>query len=130
MNRRHFLRATGMASAGWLGHFAAPTLGLPQKDRWSFIHYTDVHVQPELRAEEGYRQAVKAMNAVKPKPVLAIAGGDLVFDAFETSFERADTVFKMYNRVTAGFDVPVHAAIGNHDLFGVSPKSGVPQTHA
>jgi len=133
MNRRHFLRATGLASAGFLGGLAVPsrtqTLGARRKDRWSFIHYTDVHVQPELRAEEGYRQAVRAMNAVKPKPELAIAGGDLVFDAFETGYDRADQLFKMYSRVTADFDMPVHAAIGNHDLFGISPKAGVSETH-
>ena len=66
MNRRHFLRASGLASAGFLGSLATPlqpqTLGASRKGSWSFIHYTDVHVQPELRAEEGYRQAVKAMN--------------------------------------------------------------------
>ncbi|MSO23568.1 MAG: metallophosphoesterase [Acidobacteria bacterium] len=133
MNRRHFLRAAGLASAGCLGSLVVPTrrriLSAPQKGSWSFIHYTDVHVQPELRAEEGYRQAVNAMNAVKPKPQLAIAGGDLVFDAFETGYERADQLFKMYSRVTAGIDMPVHTVIGNHDLFGVSPKAGVPVTH-
>ena len=66
MNRRHFLRATGLASAGFLGGLAEPlrsrTLGASRTGSWSFIHYTDVHVQPELRAEEGFRQAVKAMN--------------------------------------------------------------------
>jgi len=133
MNRRHFLRATGLASAGFLGSLAVPlrpqTLSAPRKGSWSFIHYTDVHVQPELRAEEGYRLAVKAMNALKPKPALAIAGGDLVFDVFETGYERADQVFNIYTRVTAGFDMPVHAVIGNHDVFGVGPKAGILGTH-
>ena len=74
MNRRHFLRATGLASAGFLADpLRTSTLSAPRKGSWSFIHYTDVHVQPELRAEEGYRQAVKAMNAVKPKPALALS---------------------------------------------------------
>jgi 3',5'-cyclic-AMP phosphodiesterase len=133
MNRRHFLRSTGLGTAGLLGSLALPsqrqTLGASRKGSWSFIHYTDVHVQPELRAEEGYRRAVAAMNAVRPKPQLAIAGGDLVFDTFETGYERADQLFKMYSRVTAGLDMPVHSVIGNHDLFGVSPKAGVPATH-
>lgn len=132
MNRRRFLHAAGLASAGLLNTLALPvrrSLGAPRKGSWSFIHYTDVHVQPELRAEEGYRLAVKAMNAAKPKPQLAIAGGDLVFDAFETGYDRADTLFKMYSRVTAGLDMPVYAAIGNHDLFGVSPKAGVSPAH-
>jgi 3',5'-cyclic-AMP phosphodiesterase len=130
MNRRHFLRATGLVSAGLLSSLVDPlrtrTFSAPRKGSWSFIHYTDVHVQPELRAEEGYRQAVKVMNAVKPKPALAIAGGDLVFDVFETDYERADELFKMYTRVTAGFDMPVHNVIGNHDVFGIdlSGRSG------
>ena len=133
MNRRHFLRATGLASAGLLSNLAYPprmqTFGAPRKGSWSFIHYTDVHVQPELRAEEGYRQAVKAMNTVKPKPLLAIAGGDLVFDAFETGYARADELFKIYGRITAGLDLPVHAAIGNHDLFGIAADAGVSKMH-
>src|SRR5262245_31223329 len=133
MNRRHFLRASGLASAGLLGSLPVPSptqvRGTPRKGSWSFVHFTDVHVQPELRAEEGYRQAVRAMNALKPKPELAIAGGDLVFDVFETGYERADQLYKIYNRVTAELDMPVHAAIGNHDLFGVGLKAGVAATH-
>ena len=45
MNRRHFLRATGLASAGFLADpLRTSTLSAPRKGSWSFIHYTDVHV--------------------------------------------------------------------------------------
>lgn len=132
MDRRHFLHRTALGAAGLLSSLAVPALSRPsvaQKGSWSFIHYTDVHVQPELRGDEGYRQAVRAMNALKPKPALAIAGGDLVFDVFETGYQRADQLFKMYGRITQGLDIPVHPVIGNHDLFGISPKGGVAATH-
>jgi len=96
---------------------------------WSFIHYTDIHVQPELRGDEGYRQAVRAMNALKPQPAFAIAGGDLVFDAFDVGYERADNLFTMYSQITQGLDMPSHATLGNHDVFGVGTQSGVSLEH-
>jgi 3',5'-cyclic-AMP phosphodiesterase len=134
MHRRNFLQRAGLGSAGLLSSLAIPSAAiaspsLEKKGSWSFIHYTDVHVQPELRGDEGYRQAVRAMNAVRPKPSLAIAGGDLVFDVFETAYERADQLFKMYTKITRGLDMPVYPVIGNHDLFGVSAKAGVSAEH-
>jgi len=133
LNRREFLLQTGMASAGLLGGWIFPArthaFTPATKESWSFIHFTDVHVQPELRASEGYRMAVRAMNQLEPQPDLAIAGGDLVFDVFETGFERADQLYRMYGEITRGLDIPVYHTIGNHDLFGVNPKSGVLQTH-
>jgi Icc protein len=129
-DRRGFLQQAGLASVGLLGLGVLPKAGMPAaKGSWSFIHFTDVHVQPELRADEGYRQAVRAMNNVKPKPALAIAGGDLVFDVFETGFERADKLYMMYSEITQGLDMPVHQTIGNHDIFGIDPAAGVSENH-
>lgn len=133
-DRREFLQQAGLASVGLLGLGLLPKrveAGMPAgKGSWSFIHYTDVHVQPELRAGEGYRQAIRAMNEIKPRPALAIAGGDLVFDVFEAGFERADRLYKMYSEITRGLDMPVHQAIGNHDIFGISSASGVSKDHS
>jgi Icc protein len=133
MDRRRFLQQTSLGSAGLLTTLALPTLArpseVPHERAWSFIHYTDVHVQPELRGDEGYRQAVRAMNALTPRPALAIAGGDLVFDVFETKYDRADQLFKMYSQITQNLDMPVYSAIGNHDLFGVGVKSNVARDH-
>ncbi len=131
MRRREFFQKAGIISTGLLSSLVVPVLSRSWLQRegsdWSFIHFTDVHVQPELRAAAGYRQAVRAMNAARPR--LAIAGGDLVFDVFETGYERADKLFKIYAEITGGLDMPVHSVIGNHDLFGVSPKSGVAAAH-
>jgi 3',5'-cyclic AMP phosphodiesterase CpdA len=69
------------------------------------------------------------MNHVKPKPVLAIAGGDLVFDVFENGFERADKLYRMYAKITQGLNMPVYQAIGNHDIFGIDPIAGVSENH-
>jgi len=51
-DRREFLQQAGLASAGLLGLGLLPKpneAGAPAgKGCWSFIHYTDVHVQPEF----------------------------------------------------------------------------------
>jgi len=133
INRRKFVQQAGWASMGFLGASSLrrpAEAGTPTgKGTWSFIHYTDVHVQPELRAGDGYRQAVRAMNQVQPKPAFAIAGGDLVFDAFEVGFERAQQLYELYKEITQDLDMPLHHVIGNHDVFGVSSSSGVSKDH-
>ena len=88
---------------------------------------TDVHVQ--LRGDARYQQAVRAMNHVKPQPALAIAGGDLVFDVFETGFERADSLFKMYKEITQRLNMPVYHTIGNHGIFGIDAAAGDSKDH-
>ena len=53
---------------------------------FSFVHFTDPHIQPKLRAVEGYRDCFAKIQKLKPDFVLA--GGDLVFDANETTAPR------------------------------------------
>ncbi len=66
------------------------------------------------------------MNALKPD--FAICGGDLVFDAAEVQYPRAKQLFDLYVETLKPFHMPVRTVPGNHDVFGVSSKSGVPQT--
>ena len=49
------------------------------EDTFRFIFMTDIHVQPELSGDEGFKQAIQKVNKLKPDFV--ITGGDLVFDA-------------------------------------------------
>lgn len=93
---------------------------------FSFIHFTDLHIQPELRAAEGCRQCVAKMNRVKAD--FAIAGGDLVMDAAEVPMSRAKQVFDLYAQTVKPLEMKVYSVLGNHDVFGVSSKSGIPAT--
>lgn len=131
--RRDFLRQSLILPSAYLGNIvfsqSAETEPSASKNRWSFVHFTDIHVQPELRAAQGFRQAVLAMNQLKPKPVLAIAGGDLVMDAFEQEYPRADQLFELYGGIVKDIDFPVYSVLGNHDLFGVAAESQVSSTH-
>jgi 3',5'-cyclic-AMP phosphodiesterase len=55
----------------------------------------------------------------------AICGGDLVFDVLAVGRARADMLWNLFKQTSASLHVPVHYVIGNHDVFGLSPKSGV-----
>ena len=133
IQRRDFLRHSLILPGAYFGNLLIPqpaeTKSSANKNRWSFVHFTDIHVQPELRAAQGFRQAVLTMNQLKPKPVLAIAGGDLVMDAFEQEYSRADQLYELYRGIVKDINFPVYSVLGNHDLFGVASKPPVSSTH-
>jgi Icc protein len=96
-------------------------------DTWSFVFMTDIHVQPELKADEGFRQALQQANETKPDFILT--GGDLIMDALEAGQARADSLFQLYSDIVRTSSVPVYHCVGNHEVFGWSPKSGVSPSH-
>jgi len=55
---------------------------------FTFAFLTDIHLQPELEAVEGFRKAIDTINALHPDFVLT--GGDLVMDALDETYGRAD----------------------------------------
>jgi len=83
---------------------------------FSFVFMTDIHLRPELRATDGFQMAIDSVNALKPDFV--ITGGDLVSDVLGSTYERADTLYKLYNKMAAGFTMPVYNTMGNHEFFG------------
>jgi 3',5'-cyclic AMP phosphodiesterase CpdA len=90
---------------------------------FSFVHLTDLHIQPELGADAGCRACVAKINALKPD--FAICGGDLVFDVAAVARARAKQLFDLYLETLKPLAVPVYTVIGNHDVFGVSTSAGV-----
>jgi 3',5'-cyclic AMP phosphodiesterase CpdA len=91
---------------------------------------TDIHVQPERDAPEGFRRAIETVNNLDPKPAFVITGGDLVMDVLGQSYGRADTLYRLYNEIAKDFDMPVYNVIGNHEVFGLYEKSGVDPSHS
>ncbi|MBU2650609.1 MAG: metallophosphoesterase [Bacteroidetes bacterium] len=96
-------------------------------DEFSFVFLTDIHVQPERRADEGFRQAVKVVNELNPDFV--ITGGDLIMDALGQSWERSDSLYNLYREISADFTMPVYNTIGNHEIYGIYEKSGADTSH-
>ncbi len=133
INRRDFLKQAGlgMVGAGTIltlpgrlsGALRTPPASTAEGEHFSFIHFTDTHVQTELNGHLGMRKAVEKMNQIGA--AFAIHGGDIVFDVFETDRRRADFLYKLYRDELAHLKPQTYHVIGNHDVFGISPKSGV-----
>jgi 3',5'-cyclic AMP phosphodiesterase CpdA len=94
---------------------------------FSFAFLTDIHLQPELNALEGYKKAIKTVNELKPDFV--ITGGDQIMDALGVTYERAEMLYDLYIETTQELDMPVYNTLGNHDIFGLSAGSGVDPSH-
>ncbi len=95
-----------------------------------FVHLTDIHVQPELSAAEGYRKCIAKINALNPRPDFAITGGDLIMDALHTDLGRAKTEFDIFDECSKDFELDVYHTIGNHDVVGWSSKGKVSKNNS
>jgi 3',5'-cyclic-AMP phosphodiesterase len=119
MNRRELLRTLGLTgAAASLG--ITPAMAAPAGS-FRFLFFTDTHIQPELHATEGCRMAFAQM--VKEPVEFAVCGGDLVFDALAVDRTRAHMLWDLFKQTSSSLHVPVHYTLGNHDVFGITPKS-------
>jgi Icc protein len=94
---------------------------------FSFAFLTDIHVQPESRATEGFKKAIACVNQLKPDFVLT--GGDLIMDALAQTYGRADSLYHLYTETVKDFQMPVYNTMGNHEIFGYYEASGVDASH-
>ncbi|WP_353072243.1 metallophosphoesterase family protein [Tunturiibacter gelidoferens] len=128
-NRRQFLTmlgATGLSAAVAPSLLAAPAPVLGQvREPFTFLFVTDAHLQPELNGVVGTDMAFKRARAVKAD--FAINGGDHVFDALGVPKERALTLFDLYDKTEQDLGVKVYHTVGNHDVLGIYPASGIAQ---
>ena len=95
-----------------------------------FVHLTDMHVQPELGAVEGFKQCIEAVNRLSPKPDFVITGGDLIMDALAVDEPRMNLQWTLFDECMKGLELPVHHTIGNHDVVGWSKNQQIKPTHA
>jgi 3',5'-cyclic AMP phosphodiesterase CpdA len=105
-----------------------PTENANQKAGFTFAFLTDIHLQPERHAPEGFNRCIENVNAANPDFV--ITGGDLIMDALGQTYGRADSLYQMYIEASEKFNMPVYNTMGNHEIFGIYKKSGVAPTHA
>lgn len=122
--RREFLTLLGAAGAA----AAAPAslIAAPASEPFTFLFLTDTHIQPELDAAKGTDMAFKKARGIKAD--FAIQGGDHVFDSLAVPKERALSLFDLYGKTEQDLGMKVHHTIGNHDVVGIFPKSGVSPT--
>jgi Icc protein len=118
-NRRQFLSIMGAAAAAAA---AAPSLlAVPAASDFTFVFFTDTHIQPELDATHGTAMAFKKARLVKAD--FAIGGGDHVFDAAAVTKERAVSLFDLYGKTEQDLGLKIYHTIGNHDVVGAGGDS-------
>jgi 3',5'-cyclic AMP phosphodiesterase CpdA len=128
-DRRKFLKTLAAASAAaalsqaGLFNLSAVASEPQSPGSFDFIFFTDTHIQPELDAAHGCSMAFAKIAVSKVD--FAICGGDLVYDAMGVDRMRAMLLFDLYQRIEDSLKMPLHHAIGNHDLFGIFAKSGI-----
>jgi 3',5'-cyclic AMP phosphodiesterase CpdA len=109
MNRRELLKITAA--------LAVPAAA----SSFKVVHATDFHIQPELQAADHCVRCAASINSTECD--LVLAGGDLVFDANLVSESRTAALFRLYEETLKRVQKPVHAVIGNHDLFGIGQRA-------
>src|ERR1700739_1769691 len=122
LDRRKFLKTLAIVGAA-AALPPLPTGANPQRTSFYFFFFTDPHTQPELDAAHGCDMCFRKIASTKSD--FAIMGGDHVFDAFGVDGTRARMVYDLYSRTEHLIGMPLHHAIGNHDVFGVLRRSGV-----
>ena len=95
------------------------TKDVEKSETFRFVFLTDIHLRPEFGAIEGFQMAIDKVNALAPDFV--ITGGDLVWDVNGATYQRADSLYKLYNEMSEGFEMPVYNTMGNHELYGLRP---------
>jgi len=128
MKRRTFITAGLAGTAGLVTYSCSQKQTYPgKKELFSFVHFSDVHVQPEKGASEGFLKAIEKMNSIKPD--FAISGGDLVMDALAVDEKRAAMLYNLYSDCSKRFEMPVYNVMGNHEVFGITVPDKVSRNH-
>jgi 3',5'-cyclic-AMP phosphodiesterase len=85
---------------------------------------TDMHVQPDPKAEAGWTACLKHIHALSDRPDLIVTGGDLIMDAFAATPERTEAQWEVFQRALREHAaIPVRHTIGNHDVFGWADRA-------
>lgn len=133
ITRREWMTAAGLLTlGGLLGRFDRSARAdepkqddkpaadkKPRKRSIRLAHLTDVHVQPELHANEGLAACLKHLAAQNDKPQLVLTGGDHVMDSFEQDEPRTKLQWEIWTKTLKDeCGLPVRSTLGNHDVWG------------
>jgi len=127
LTRRNFLSLAGAAGASVaLGQTPLKLSAAGAPEDFDFIFFTDTHIQPELNAAKGCDMAFRQMHGLKAE--FAIQGGDHIFDGLGVPKAKSLSLFDLYDKTQQAVGMKVYHTIGNHDVFGIYPESGMAPT--
>lgn len=100
------------------------TAAVPQRQRVARVaHLTDIHVQPERRADQGMIACLHHVQNLQDRPQHIITGGDSVMDSFDADNARTQLQWDLWCKaLTNECALPVRSCIGNHDIWGWNKK--------
>ena len=128
LSRRGYLKRV---TTGALAVAAAPAMGLTANSEkvkrqrvLRFAQITDIHVQPELGAADGFRQCLRHIRSQVDPVDMVFNTGDAVMDCLAQDETRVTLIWDLWNKILAEeCTVPVHHVIGNHDIWGWHKKA-------
>lgn len=135
MNRRTFL-ASGIRGLGIsaLTPFGSATTHasstITAQPGFSFLHYTDIHLETARHAPQGFQQCIGSMTAAAPHAKFAVCGGDVVFDALRTPLADTASLYSLFQEHAKSLRMPTHFVIGNHDIQSALSQPPVDTAHA
>lgn len=133
ITRRGFIRGSTVAMLGLMagsGCCAGKPSGfvadavLKKRRSIRFAHFTDIHMEPKLRAPEGLAAALRHAQSLKDRPDMIITGGDHVMDSLGADDNWTGIQYATLKKVFAEeCKLPVKFCVGNHDAWGWDKKN-------
>ena len=127
MKRSHFLKTSAALAAGSL---FTPTFAQTddyRKKSIRFAHISDIHVKPGTIPETGMAKALHHVQQSAFKPSFIMNTGDSIMDALEADKEKTKQQWDLFTTLLQKENsLPIHHAIGNHDVWGWFIKQNKP----
>jgi 3',5'-cyclic AMP phosphodiesterase CpdA len=118
----------GAAAGGLVVPAAAGVSPAARPERRRIVriaHLTDVHVQPERGAADGFAAALRFVQSMADPPDILLTGGDAIMDALGADRARTAAQWAEWDAVVRNeVSLPIRHCIGNHDIWGWYAGSG------
>jgi 3',5'-cyclic-AMP phosphodiesterase len=127
MKRSLFLKTGAALVTG-----SAIPSSLAASDTWKkkgirFAHITDIHAKPGAIPETGMAKALQHIQQSATKPSFIINTGDSIMDALDETKEHTKQQWAVFTSILQKENsLPIHHAIGNHDVWGWFIKQNKP----
>lgn len=106
--------------------FLPTSLVVGQND-FSFVFLPDLHLNPDSTIAANFDRLATQINNLRPDFV--ITGGDMIYTAKNLDEKKAKTLFDFMKIKLHKLNMPVYYTIGNHEIVGLLPESGMEISH-